>query len=92
MQSEPVPGGIRGQAREEPTTSIDMRIEALAIEVGLSGRELEVLRLIARGYRYREIALAIAIAPRTVKMHAASVRKKVSAVSRWDLMQRVLAA
>lgn len=72
--------------------SIDGRIVALGVASGLSSREVEVLALIARGYRYREIASLFEISPRTVKMHAAAVRKKTGVGSRWELMRRVLAA
>lgn len=84
MQTQP--------ASPEPPESIDRRVEALALAARLSSREIAVLRLIVLGYRYREIASAIEISPRTVKMHAANVRRKVGGVSRWDLMRRVLAA
>jgi len=43
----------------------------------LSGRETEVLRLIAGGYRNREIASAFRVAEGTVKNQASSILSKL---------------
>lgn len=72
------------------SAAIDARVASLARETRLSARERTVLRLIALGYRYREIGCAMSISPRTVKMYATNLRKKVGGSSRWDLMRRVL--
>jgi len=86
-------------AKGEPTprtvlsvANVDARVAVLAQDVRLSGRERVVLRYIAMGYRYREIGVSMEISPRTVKMHAFNLRKKVGGRSRWDLMRRVLDA
>jgi LuxR family maltose regulon positive regulatory protein len=42
----------------------------------LTDRELEILRLIARGFSNREIAEILAIAPTTVKTHASNIYGK----------------
>lgn len=70
--------------------AIDARVAVLARDVRLSMRERTVLRLIALGYRYREIGSAMSISPRTVKMYATNLRRKVGGETRWDLMRRVL--
>jgi DNA-binding CsgD family transcriptional regulator len=70
---------------------IEARVAVLAQGVRLSQRERTVLRLIALGYRYREIGSAMSISPRTVKMYATNLRRKVGGDTRWDLMRRVLA-
>jgi DNA-binding CsgD family transcriptional regulator len=69
---------------------IEARVAVLARDVRLSSRERTVLRLIALGYRYREIGCAMSISPRTVKMYASNLRRKVGGDTRWDLMRRVL--
>jgi DNA-binding CsgD family transcriptional regulator len=69
---------------------IEARVAVLARDVRLSSRERTVLRLIALGYRYREIGCAMSISPRTVKMYASNLRRKVGGETRWDLMRRVL--
>ena len=60
--------------------------------VGLSPRETTVLELIALGYLYDEISEVLTIANRTVKMHAANVRKKVGVNNRMALVRKVLCA
>ncbi len=49
---------------------------------GLSDREVEVLRLVARGKSNREIGALLAISPRTVQNHVAHVYDKVGVYSR----------
>jgi len=52
------------RGREEPAQS-------------LTGRELEVLRLMAGGYSNREIARALFVAERTIKNHVSSILSKL---------------
>ena len=49
---------------------------------GLTDRELEVLRSVARGERSKEIALQLSISERTVKAHLASIYGKLGVDSR----------
>ena len=54
----------------------------------LTPREKEVLRLLARGYTYREIAEELFISVKTVETHASNVLRKTQqsnrhALSRW---------
>lgn len=51
----------------------------------LTGREREVLRLIARGYTYREIARELFISVKTVESHVSSVLRKLQLSSRHQL-------
>jgi DNA-binding NarL/FixJ family response regulator len=51
----------------------------------LSPRENEVLRLIARGYAYKEIAQRLSISPKTVESHVSSVLRKLQLSSRHQL-------
>jgi DNA-binding NarL/FixJ family response regulator len=48
----------------------------------LSARELEVLRLIARGMENAEIAESLKISPRTAKNHVSSILRKLGVPSR----------
>jgi DNA-binding NarL/FixJ family response regulator len=51
----------------------------------LSPREREVLRLIARGYTYKEVARDLTIAAKTVESHVSSVLRKLQLSTRHEL-------
>lgn len=51
----------------------------------LSQREREVLRLIARGYAYKEIARELFISIKTVETHVSSVLRKLQLSNRHQL-------
>ena len=51
----------------------------------LTPREREVLRHIARGYMYKEIALRLGISAKTVEAHVSSVLRKLQLSSRHEL-------
>ncbi|KAD4060305.1 response regulator [Arthrobacter yangruifuii] len=51
----------------------------------LSARELEVMRLIARGYSYKEVARELFISVKTVETHVSSVLRKLQLSSRHEL-------
>ncbi|HTS99418.1 MAG TPA: response regulator transcription factor [Streptosporangiaceae bacterium] len=51
----------------------------------LTTREREVLRLIARGYTYKEIAREFTISARTVETHVSSVLRKLQLSTRHQL-------
>jgi DNA-binding NarL/FixJ family response regulator len=51
----------------------------------LTAREREVLQLIARGYRYKEIATRLHLSPRTVESHVSAVLRKLQLSSRHEL-------
>ena len=51
----------------------------------LSPREREVLRLIARGYTYKEVARDLSISAKTVESHVSSVLRKLQLSTRHEL-------
>ncbi len=51
----------------------------------LTAREQEVMRLLARGYAYKEIARRLTISIKTVETHASSVLRKLQLSSRNEL-------
>ncbi|MFL6150917.1 MAG: response regulator transcription factor, partial [Ornithinibacter sp.] len=51
----------------------------------LSAREQEVMRLIARGYAYKEVAKELFISIKTVETHMSSVLRKLQLSSRHEL-------
>jgi DNA-binding NarL/FixJ family response regulator len=51
----------------------------------LTPREREVLRHLARGYMYKEIALRLGISVKTVEAHVSAVLRKLQLSSRHEL-------
>ena len=51
----------------------------------LTAREREVLQLIARGYRYKEIAARLHLSVKTIESHVSSVLRKLQLSSRHEL-------
>lgn len=61
----------------------------------LSPREQEVMRLLARGYAYKEIARRLEISVKTVETHASKVLRKLQLsnrheLSRWAARRRIV--
>ena len=63
----------------EPPTTIDTELDRL------TARERDVMRLLARGYAYKEIARRLSISIKTVETHASSVLRKLQLSSRNEL-------
>ena len=64
------------------------QIEVAAVDEDLdrlTEREREVMRLIARGYAYKEVASALFISIKTVETHMSSVLRKLQLSSRHEL-------
>jgi two-component system nitrate/nitrite response regulator NarL len=57
----------------------------------LTRRELEIVRLVARGLRNKEIGRRLAITEGTVKIHLHNVYNKLGVASRTQLMLYVYA-
>lgn len=60
----------------------------------LTGREREVLRLIARGYAYKEVARELFISVKTVEAHVSAVLRKLQLsnrhqLTRWAMERRL---
>ncbi|MDH3755365.1 MAG: response regulator transcription factor [Acidimicrobiia bacterium] len=60
-------------------TQIDSELDQL------TAREQEVLRLLARGYTYKEIARRLTISIKTVESHASNILRKLQLSSRHEL-------
>jgi DNA-binding CsgD family transcriptional regulator len=60
------------------------RIAVEAGEHGLTGRELEVLRLVAAGRSNRDIANELFISPKTASVHVSNILGKLGAASRGE--------
>ncbi|HYB15272.1 MAG TPA: helix-turn-helix transcriptional regulator, partial [Streptosporangiaceae bacterium] len=53
-------------------------------DLGLTGRELEVLRLVAAGRSNREIAAELFISPKTASVHVSNILGKLGAATRGE--------
>ena len=72
-----------------PEAEVDPELDQLTM------REREVLRLIARGYMYKEVAGQLDISPRTVEAHVSAVLRKLQLsnrheLSRWAVQRRLI--
>jgi DNA-binding NarL/FixJ family response regulator len=56
-------------------------------EPGLTPRETEVLKLVAKGYTYREIADKLFISVKTVQNHVQNILTKLQLSKRYELMR-----
>jgi DNA-binding NarL/FixJ family response regulator len=63
----------------EPAQPLDPELDQL------SPREREVLRYIARGYTYKEVAGELGISVKTVETHVSAVLRKLQLSSRYEL-------
>jgi DNA-binding NarL/FixJ family response regulator len=70
---EPIVPSASAEARDDP--ELDK----------LTAREREVLRLIARGYTYKEIARRLEISVKTVETHVSAVLRKLQLSTRHEL-------
>ncbi|RME44035.1 MAG: DNA-binding response regulator [Chloroflexi bacterium] len=59
-------------------------------EIPLTPRELEVLSLIARGYKNQEIAEELVISVKTVETHKANIKEKLGIRAQADLVRYAL--
>jgi DNA-binding NarL/FixJ family response regulator len=72
-------------AGELPSEEVDPELDQLTT------REREVLRQIARGYMYKEIAQRLSISVKTVESHVSSVLRKLQLSSRHELSRWAVA-
>ena len=83
-------GFVLDAFRDAPSVpSVDPEIDLL------TPREREVLRLLARGYAYKEIAAELFISIKTVETHASNVLRKLQLsnrhqLTRWAADRRIL--
>jgi DNA-binding NarL/FixJ family response regulator len=64
------------------------RNDAALASLGISGRECEVLELIAAGHSNKVIARQLSISPNTVKTHAAKLFDKLEVRSRTQAISK----
>ena len=75
-----------GRTLSEARAQILNELEASRAELDqLTAREREVLRYIARGYAYKEVAHELHISVKTVETHVSAVLRKLQLSSRYEL-------
>lgn len=62
----------------------------LGLQSALTAREVEVLRLIAAGLSAKQVALKLAIAPRTVEHHIDHARLKTQTRNRVHMIAHAI--
>jgi predicted ATPase/DNA-binding CsgD family transcriptional regulator len=72
------------EARAVTADSVVPEAADAAVEAGLTSRETDVLRLLARGMTDREIADSLFVSHRTVNAHVASILAKLGVSSRRE--------
>jgi len=84
-----VPGGRRGAAQSDWESDIaSLKDDGL----GLTPRQVEVVRLIALGHSNREIAEALSISVETAKWHVKQILAKTNASTRAEAVAKFLGA
>ena len=71
---------IREQASRPEDTSVSFNF--LPVREVITDRELQVLKLMGQGYRDKEIAKLLSIAPTTAKNHVKNILEKINAKNR----------
>ncbi|WP_308207873.1 response regulator transcription factor [Actinomadura madurae] len=69
-------------ARARLTAGRPARPEPSGPLAALTGREREVLKLVAEGHNNREIAATLFISPKTASVHVSNILAKLNATSR----------
>ena len=70
-----------------PKTAFERNDRAIAA-LGISGRELEVLELLAQGSSNKEIADRLCVSPHTVKTHLGHLYDKLDVARRTQAVQK----
>ena len=80
--------GVRAELASGGRGAVDVVAEAADVDEDLdrlTEREREVMRLIARGYSYKEVGSELFISIKTVETHMSSVLRKLQLSSRHEL-------
>ncbi len=92
-----IEGVARGEAAITPATAARILAELQRPDAAvhadpdrLTGRELEVLRLVTAGLRNKEIAARLGISENTVKYHLRNILEKLHAESRTEVAARAV--
>ncbi len=59
-------------------------------EIGMSKREIEVLKLLRQGFDYKEIAVELCVSPSTVRKHIENIYRKLEVHNKMQAVQKAL--
>lgn len=72
---------------QAPVESAEERLIRMAEEFGLSGRELEIARMLCKGKNNNDIAAELFLSTNTVKVHTSNLYKKLGVKNRVQAVQ-----
>jgi len=84
LGARPLAEQIADLARRAGESGVDPAAGTAADRLGLTGREFEVLRLVAAGQSNREIAAALFISPKTASVHVSNILAKLGSATRTE--------
>jgi DNA-binding CsgD family transcriptional regulator len=84
LGARPLAEQITDLARRAGEAADEARTPAGLDRLGLTGREFEVLRLVAAGQSNREIAEILFISPKTASVHVSNILAKLGTASRTE--------
>jgi len=95
LAAEDLPAAVHaaaagGEYISEPVAERLSRARQALTHGRLTGREAEVLRLIALGYTNTEIAERLSLSPRTIETHRAHIQRKLELRTRAQLVDYAL--
>lgn len=88
QQGDGVPTGAGGGASDR---TLSAAVREVALQWSLTGRQTEVLLLLARGDSNKEIARALCCTPGTAEAHVTAILRKSRLRSRLKLVAALLA-
>jgi len=84
LGATPLSEQIADLARRAGESGDDSAARTAAERFGLTGREFEVLRLVAAGQSNRDIAAALFISPKTASVHVSNILGKLGTATRTE--------
>jgi len=84
LGARPLAAQIADLTRRAGESGDDPAAATAADRLGLTGREFEVLRLVAAGHSNRKIAAALFISPKTASVHVSNILAKLDSASRTE--------
>ena len=84
LGAQPLAEQIAGLARRTGESGDDAAAGSAADRLGLTGREFEVLRLVAAGQSNRAIAATLFISPKTASVHVSNILAKLGSATRTE--------